>query len=98
MPRDNGCFVQTNCQSWLSKAGNRAAILPRPEFHGHFRLSPREIIHIDGKPAADQADGIHRAVTWLKQRTGSRVTEFANTDCFTVEDIWPNRIRAAGGL
>ncbi|KQN01680.1 hypothetical protein ASE82_14680 [Sphingomonas sp. Leaf230] len=96
MPCDNGCFVQTNCQLWLSKAGNRVVILPRPESRGHFRLSPRELIHIDGKPAAAPGDGIHRAVTWLKQRTGSRVTEFAN--CSIVEDIWPDRIKAAGGI
>lgn len=87
LPRDNGCIVQAGCQLWLSKAGNRAVILPQSGSRGHFRLSPRELIHIDGKPAADSADGIDRAETWLKQRTGSRAAELANTDDFTVEDV-----------
>jgi hypothetical protein len=64
-PRDNGCYIQTDCRLWLSRTGNRGLILPRPELRGHYRLSPRELIHIEGKPAQDPAEGIVRASAWI---------------------------------
>lgn len=64
-PRDNGCFIQTDCRLWLSRTGNRGVILPRPELRGHYRLSPRELIHIDGKPAQDSTEGMARAAAWI---------------------------------
>lgn len=32
-------------------------ILPRPKLHGYYHLSPRELIHIDSKPAQDSTEG-----------------------------------------
>lgn len=87
LPRDNGCYVQTDCRFWLSKAGNRAVILPRTESRGHFRMSPRELIHIDGKPAEDTADGIRRADDWLTRRMGTKFAEAANADLFSVHEL-----------
>ena len=87
LPRDKGCYVQTDCHFWLSKAGNRAVILPRQESRGHFRLSPRELIHIDGKPAADTTDGIARADAWLARRMGAKVAEPANANFFSVHEL-----------
>jgi len=81
-PRDNGCFIQTDCRLWLSKAGNRGVILPRPASRGHYRLSPRELIHIEGKPAQDPVEGIARASAWI-DRFVHRVGAAANhTDLY----------------
>ncbi len=87
MPRDEGCYVQTDCRFWLSKAGNRAVILPRQESRGHFRMSPRELIHIDGKPAEDMVDGIARADAWLARRMGAKFVEPANADLFSIHEF-----------
>ncbi|WP_375243492.1 hypothetical protein [Sphingomonas parapaucimobilis] len=83
-PRDNGCFIQTDCRLWLSKAGKRGVILPRPELRGYYRLSPRELIHIDGKPAQDPGEGIARASAWIDRfvRRGSAM--FNHTDLYHV--------------
>lgn len=87
LPRDEGCYVQTDCRFWLSKAGNRAVILPRQESRGHFRMSPRELVHIDGKPAEDMVDGIARADAWLARRMGSKFAEPANANFFSVHEL-----------
>lgn len=59
-PRDIGCFIQQGCRLWLPMSGNRALILPKPHVPGHFRLSPRELLHINRKPS-DIEEGIARA-------------------------------------
>jgi hypothetical protein len=43
-------------------------ILPQAHVRGHFRLAPREIVHIDGKPADNLSEGIERASTWLTRQ------------------------------
>ena len=68
LPRDGRCHIQSGCRLWLSKAGNRGVILPQAHVRGHFRLAPREIVHIDGKPAQDLSDGIERASAWLTRQ------------------------------
>ena len=65
-PRDAGCFIQPGCRLWLPKSGNRALILPKSHVPGHFRLSPRELIHIDQKPSDIEA-GVARAEQRLAQ-------------------------------
>ncbi len=65
-PRDIAVYIQTECRLWLSRSGTRAIILPRPEVRGHFRLSPRELIHVDSKPA-DIEEGIRRAEDRLRK-------------------------------
>lgn len=71
VPRGGACYLQTGCQFWLGETGNRAVILPNLGSRGHFRLAPREIIHVDGKPADDPSAGIARAAAWLKRRVAS---------------------------
>ena len=68
LPRDGRCHIQRGCRLWLSKSGNRGLILPQAHVRGHFRLAPREIVHIDGKPADDLSEGIERASTWLTRQ------------------------------
>ncbi|MEK9212990.1 hypothetical protein [Sphingomonas sp. 2378] len=87
LPRDEGCYVQTDCRFWLSKAGNRAVILPRSESRGHFRMSPRELVHIDGKPAEDMVDGIARADAWLARRMGAKFAKPAKANLFSVYEL-----------
>ncbi|WP_288338648.1 hypothetical protein [uncultured Sphingomonas sp.] len=87
LPRDGFCRVYANCNLWLSKAGNRAVILPQPKLRGHFRLSPRELIHIDGKPTDDTADGIRRADAWLTRRMGTKFAEPANANFVSVREV-----------
>lgn len=58
--RDDICFVQTGCRLWLPRTGKRAAILPKSHVPGRFRLSPRELIQVAGKPL-DIEQGIERA-------------------------------------
>lgn len=65
VPRGRMCYVQRGCKLWQSKAGGRSVILPRPECRGMFRLSPGEILHIDGKPE-DVDAGIARAEARLR--------------------------------
>ena len=69
--RDSGCHVETGCKLWLSQSGNRAVILPRPSSVGHFRFSPRELIHRPGKPAEDLNPGIARAEACIARRMRS---------------------------
>jgi len=61
LPRGNACHIFSDCQLWLGEGKSRALILPRPTSRGHFRLAPRELIHLDGKPCASPAEGIARA-------------------------------------
>jgi hypothetical protein len=61
MPRDNACHLYNDCQLWLGEGKSRALILPLSAARGHFRLAPRELIHIDGKPCAAPEEGIARA-------------------------------------
>lgn len=68
IPRDALCHVQPDCQLWLSRAGNRAVILPQPGRRGCFRLSPRELIHVDRQLTSNRADGIARAEAWITRR------------------------------
>lgn len=68
LPRDGRCHIQSGCRLWLSKAGNRGLILPQDHVRGHFRLAPREIVHIDGKPDDDLSEGIERASAWLTRQ------------------------------
>lgn len=72
LPRDMICFVQPDCRLWLSPTGNRAVIVPRPEARGHFRLTLRELIHIDSKPANALGEGISRADAWIERWSRSR--------------------------
>lgn len=64
--RDDICFIQTRCQLWLPRTGTRALILPQAHVCGQFRLSPRELIHIPGKPI-DIEQGIERAQVRLER-------------------------------
>lgn len=68
LPRDGRCHIQSGCRLWQSKSGNRGLILPQAHVRGHFRLAPREIVHIDGKPADDLNKGIERASAWLTRQ------------------------------
>ncbi|WCP73511.1 hypothetical protein [Sphingomonas hankookensis] len=68
LPRDGRCHIQSGCRLWVSKAGNRGLILPQDHVRGHFRLAPREIVHIDGKPAEDLSNGIERTSAWLTRQ------------------------------
>ncbi|WP_147373709.1 hypothetical protein [Hephaestia caeni] len=64
--RDEMCFIQTRCQLWLPRTGKRAVILPQAHVRGQFRLNPRELIHIAGKPT-DTEQGIERAQVRLNR-------------------------------
>jgi len=68
LPRDGRCHIQTGCRLWLSKAGNRGLIVPQAHVRGHFRLAPREIVHIDRKPAENLNEGVERASAWLTRQ------------------------------
>ena len=81
LPRETGCHIQSGCRLWLSGAGNRGVILPQPGVRGHFRLATREIIHIDGKPAADVRDGMMHAEAWLARRLASAKADVDDGQC-----------------
>lgn len=75
VPRDKGCYFYSNCRFWLRKGDRRGLIVPRPEVRGHFRLTPRELRHIDGKPGDAADGGIERADARIAEliRTGASV-------------------------
>lgn len=81
LPRDGRCHIQSGCYLWLSKAGNRGLILPQAHVRGHFRLAPREIVHIDGKPADDLCDGIERASAWLARQVKRPGVQYDDAQC-----------------
>lgn len=81
LPRDGRCHIQSGCRLWVSKAGNRGLILPQDHVRGHFRLAPREIVHIDGKPAADLSEGIERASTWLTRQVMRPGVQYDDAQC-----------------
>lgn len=81
LPRDGRCHIQSGCRLWLSKAGSRGLILPQAHVRGHFRLAPREIMHIDGKPADDLSDGIERASTWLTRQVTRPGVQYDDAQC-----------------
>lgn len=81
LPRDGRCHIQTGCRLWLSKASNRGLILPQAHVRGHFRLAPREIVHIDSKPADDLSDGIERASAWLNRQVTRPDIQYDAAQC-----------------
>ena len=85
LPRDGRCHIQSGCHLWLSKSGNRWLILPQNHVRGHFRLAPREIVHIDGKPADDLSDGIERASAWLTRQVMRPGVQYDDAQC----TLWP---------
>lgn len=66
-PREQICYIFSDCQLHLAQGKSRAVILPRPEARGHFRLAPRELIHVDGKPSDASEEGILRAHARMRQ-------------------------------
>lgn len=66
MMRNGICYCHTDCRLYLSKSGTRAVILPQNNVRGLFRLSPREVIHIDRKPN-DVEDGVARADAQMRK-------------------------------
>lgn len=81
LPRDGRCHIQSGCRLWLSKSGNRGLILPQAHVRGHFRLGPREIVHIDGKPADDLSEGIERASAWLTRQVMRPGVQYDDAQC-----------------
>ena len=81
LPRDGRCHIQSGCRLWLSKSGNRGLILPQAHVRGHFRLAPREIVHIDGKPAEDLSEGIERASDWLDRQVTPSGVQYDDAQC-----------------
>lgn len=81
LPRDGRCHIQSGCRLWVSKAGNRGLILPQAHVRGHFRLAPREIVHIDGKPAEDLSEGIERASAWLARQVMQPNVQYDDAQC-----------------
>ncbi|WP_322963865.1 hypothetical protein [Sphingomonas fuzhouensis] len=81
LPRDGRCHIQSGCHLWLSKSGNRGLILPQAHVRGHFRLAPREIMHIDGKPAEDLSEGIGRASAWLARQVTRPGVQYDDAQC-----------------
>lgn len=81
LPRDGRCHIQSGCRLWLSKAGSRGLILPQAHVRGHFRLAPREIVHIDSKPADDLSEGIERASTWLTRQVTRPDIQYDAAQC-----------------
>ena len=65
LERDGKAYVQSGCRLWKGNNRRRAIILPKPGSRGHFRLSPRELLHVDGAPAANVGAGVERAYEWL---------------------------------
>lgn len=66
-PRDNRCYVYQACRLWMPEDGTRAVIIPQAFVRGHFRLSPSQIIHVDGKPHGSVAEGMQRADAKLQE-------------------------------
>ncbi|RYY29342.1 MAG: hypothetical protein EOP62_00435 [Sphingomonadales bacterium] len=60
-PRDNRCYVYQACRLWMPEDGSRAVIIPQAFVRGHFRLSPSQILHVDGKPKGSVTEGVQRA-------------------------------------
>ena len=81
LPRDGRCHIQSGCRLWLSKSGNRALIFPQAHVRGHFRLAPREIVHIDNKPADDLSEGIERARAWLNRQVTRPGVQYDDAQC-----------------
>ncbi|KTW10422.1 MULTISPECIES: hypothetical protein [Sphingomonas] len=81
LPRDGRCHIQSGCRPWLSKSGNRGLILPQAHVRGHFRLAPREIVHIDGKPADDLSEGVERASAWLTRQVMRPGVQYDDAQC-----------------
>ena len=81
LPRGGRCHIQSGCRLWLSKAGNRGLILPQAHVRGHFRLAPREIVHVDSKPAEDLSDGIERASAWLTRQVMRPGVQYDDAQC-----------------
>jgi hypothetical protein len=81
LPRDGRCHIQSGCHLWLSKSGNRGLILPPAHVRGHFRLAPREIVHVDSKPAEDLSEGVERASTWLTQQVMRPGVQYDDAQC-----------------
>lgn len=63
--RDGKAYVQSDCRLWKGNNGRRGIILPMPGSRGHFRLTPQEILHVDGAPGASLGEGVDRASRWL---------------------------------
>lgn len=81
LPRDGRCHIQSGCRLWVSKAGSRGVILPQAHVRGHFRLAPREIVHIDGKPADDLSEGVERASDWLARQITRPGVQYDDAQC-----------------
>ncbi len=64
--RDGKAYVQSGCRLWKGNNGRRGIILPTPGSRGHFRLSPREILHVDSAPGTNAGAGVDRASGWLR--------------------------------
>lgn len=60
IPRETRCWVLSDCRLWLGEGQTEARLIPGDDARGHFRLSLRELIHIDGKPDAIE-EGVMRA-------------------------------------
>lgn len=58
-----------------------AMFLPQAHVRGHFRLAPREIVHIDGKPAEDMSEGIERASAWLARQVMRPGVQYDDEQC-----------------
>jgi len=81
LPRGGRCHIQSGCRLWLSKSGNRGLILPQAHVRGHFRLAPREIVHVDSKPAEDLSEGVERASTWLTRQVIRPGVHYGDAQC-----------------
>lgn len=67
VPRDSRCFVYQACRLWMPEDGTRAVIIPQAFVRGYFRLSPSQMIHIDGKPKGSVTEGTQRAEARLRE-------------------------------
>lgn len=75
-PRDHRCFVYSDCRLAQLPSARRAVILPPATCRGHFKVMPREIIHVASKPTDLITEGVSFAERRLAQlvRDGVDVT------------------------
>lgn len=75
-PRDFQSFVYTGCRLAQRRGDRRAVILPRAGGRGHFRVQPREIVHIKSQPDSLMTSG----VAFAAERLAALVSRGAKVD------------------
>lgn len=83
-PRDQRCFVYTNCRLSQTPGARHAVILPADDARGHFKILPGEIVHMPHKPHELLYEGLRFADDRLQALVREGVKVDGQIDVFEV--------------